>query len=82
MDIQLRCHSACRWDSGQLGVEENCEENCFVLVGLNFHVYAGRPKTERVGVHIFAETRHATLWTGGLGWGWVGGAITSRSMCA
>ena len=39
MDIQLRCHSACRWDSGQLGVEENCEEKCFVLVGLNFHIY-------------------------------------------
>ena len=44
-------------------------------------VYAGRPKTERVGVHIFAETRHATLWTGGVGLG-VGGVITSCSMCA
>ena len=29
------------------------------------HVYAGRPNTERVGVHIFAETHHAMLWTAG-----------------
>ena len=35
--------------------------------------YAGRPKTERVGVHIFAETRHVTLCTGGVGLGLGGG---------
>ena len=37
------------------------------------HVYAGRPNTERVGVHIFAATHPATLCSGGVGWGWVGG---------
>ena len=36
-----------------------------VFVVLFLVVFAGRPKTERVGVHIFAETHHATLWTGG-----------------
>ena len=44
-----------------------------LFVIMNYHVYAGRPNTERVGVHIFAATHPATLCSGGVGWGWVGG---------